>query len=38
MKDDGRMMKNRVIGKLGNDERFFKEKRTDLKHKKGNRF
>ena len=24
MEDDGRMVKNREIGKLGNDERFFK--------------
>ena len=23
MEDDGRMVKNRVMGKLGNDERFF---------------
>ena len=26
------------MGKLGNDERFFKEKRKNIKYKKGNRF
>ena len=34
MEDDGRMVK---IGKSGNDEIFFKEKRTSLKYEKRNR-
>ena len=34
MEDDERMVKNREIG---NDERFFEEKRTNLKYKKRNR-
>ena len=38
MKDDGRMVKNRVARKLGNDERLFKEKRVNLKYKNLNRF
>ena len=37
MKDDGRMVKNRVARKLDNDERLFKEKRVNLKYKNLNR-
>ena len=34
IEDDGRMVKNR---EMGNDERLFEEKRTNLKYKKRNR-
>ena len=38
MKDDGRLVKNRVLKKLDNDERLFKEKIKNIKYKKRNRF
>ena len=37
MEDNGRMLKNRVVGKSDNDERLFEEKRTNLKYKKRNK-
>ena len=33
---NGEKSRNQVIGKLGNDERLFEEKRTNLKYKKRN--
>ena len=38
MLTNGEKLGSRVIGKLGNDVRLFKEKRTNLKYKRGNRF